>query len=234
MAITHIKIVISGDSWNHNDTPLYTNGTSNGSPIINFFDPVYLVESPFIPEYNVDANAYIVRPPQSVWDPFEHEFISTNLPGDLTQIDTLTIVSQWTTYDIFDISVFYSTDGFNYEYLNGGTFNGYLEMSTEWPAISSELNNIAFQATPFSSPTGATFAASEWEISQSVGFDELIYTSGEVPDNGEHVVLFSMLEGMVFDGEHFWRLRYRATSGAVSAWSLPTRFVIINAPSQPS
>ena len=83
---------------------------------------------------------------------------------------------------------------------------------------STNINeNAELQATVFSSLSGETQAASQWQASTSNTFATINYDSGDVVGTGN-----THTASLGFDTLYYWRMRYKTTSGEYSAWSSPT------------
>ena len=92
------------------------------------------------------------------------------------------------------------------------------------------MTDSEFVASPFNSPAGKSFGSSQWQVHYDISFTgTLDYDSGEVGDNGTHVVPFSLL--MLADDTYFWRVRYKTAEGVWSDWSEPTSFDLVGSTS---
>jgi hypothetical protein len=76
-------------------------------------------------------------------------------------------------------------------------------------------------AGTFYSLYGATHAASQWQVSTSADFTTPLYSSG---DQAAASTFSLPLGTLLLSTLHYWRVRYKNSSGTYSYWSKPTTF----------
>ncbi|MFC1999896.1 PKD domain-containing protein [Chloroflexota bacterium] len=92
--------------------------------------------------------------------------------------------------------------------------------------------NPTLQSSPFSCPGMGSHVASQWQITATQGdYSNISYDSGTDSANLTHVTVPS--GKLNYEVIYFWRVRYQAASGAWSAWSNETSFIILPPPNTP-
>jgi len=112
-----------------------------------------------------------------------------------------------------------------FKFNTGAPFVG----SVDAPENISPINSAAvtapvtFNATPFKSPLGYSFSASQWQISTDINFSTIDGDTSEIIP----LESFTAPANSIPAGTYFWRCRYKNSDGVWSGWSLePTSFTV--------
>jgi len=115
-----------------------------------------------------------------------------------------------------------------FKFNDGAPFVGNVDAPENISPINSASITapVTFNATPFKSGLGYSFASSQWQISTDSNFSII---SG---DTGEIIPLesFTPSANAIPAGTYYWRCRYKNSAGIWSGWSIePTSFILSSA-----